>query len=73
MMEVEMDDHLEYEKSPHSNHDDYRNGYKCKRVNSNYGAMEIDAPQDRKSAFQPRIVKKRRKHSKRRCLTTPSF
>lgn len=28
MMEAEMDDHLGYEKSEHSDNDDYRNGYK---------------------------------------------
>ena len=37
MMEVEMDDHLGYEKFERSDNDDYRNGYKRKRVNSSYG------------------------------------
>ena len=32
MMEAEMDDHLGYEKSERSDNDDYRNGYKHKRV-----------------------------------------
>ena len=41
--------------------DDYRNGYKSKRVNSSYGSMEIDVPQDRKSTFEPQVVKKRQK------------
>ena len=59
MMEAEMDDHLGYEKSERSDNDDYRNGYKRKRVNSNYGAMEIEVPQDRKSTFEPQVVKKR--------------
>ena len=58
MMEAEMDDHLGYEKSERSDTDNYRNGYKRKRVNSSYGAMEIDVPQDRKSTFEPQIVKK---------------
>ena len=52
MMEAEMDDHLGYEKSERSDNDDYRNGYKRKRVNSSYGTMEIEVPQDRKSTFQ---------------------
>ena len=56
-----MDDHLGYGKSERSDNDDYRNGYKTKRVNSSYGSMEIDVPQDRKSTFQPQIVKKRQK------------
>ena len=33
MMEPEMDNHLGYGKSERSNNDDYRNGYKTKRVN----------------------------------------
>lgn len=57
MMEAEMDDHLGYEKSERSDNDDYRNGYKRKRVNSSYGSMEIEVPQDRKSTFQPQVVK----------------
>ena len=51
MMEAEMDDHLGYEKSERSDNDDYRNGYKRKQVNSRYGSMEIEVPQDRKSTF----------------------
>ena len=41
--------------------DDYRNGYKSKRVNSSYGSMDIDVAQDRKSTFEPQIVKKHQK------------
>ena len=61
MMEAEMDDHLGYQKSERSDSDDYRNGYKSKRVNSSYGSMDIDVPQDRKSTFEPQIVKKHQK------------
>ena len=61
MMEAEMDDHLGYQKSERSDSDDYCNGYKSKRVNSSYGSMDIDVPQDRKSTFEPQIVKKRQK------------
>lgn len=61
MMEAEMDDHLGYSKSQRYESDDYRNGYKTKRVNSSYGSMEIDVPQDRRSTFEPQIVKKRQK------------
>lgn len=57
MMEAEMDDHLGYERSERSDNDDYRNGYKSKTVNSSYGSMRIDVPQDRKSTFEPKIVK----------------
>ena len=61
LTEAEMDGHLGYEKSERSDIDDYRNGYKLKRVNSRYGSMEIEIPQDRKSTFQPQAVKKRHK------------
>src|SRR5699024_5766266 len=49
MMEAEMEDHLGYEKSERSDNDDYRNGYKRKRINSSYGSMEIEVQKDRKS------------------------
>ncbi len=61
MMEAEMDNHLGYEKSERSDSDDYHNGYKEKTVNSSYGSMRIDVPQDRKSTFDPKVVKKRQK------------
>ena len=61
MMETEIDEHLGYEKSERSDTDDYRNGYKSKRINSSYGTMNIQVPQDRKSTFQPQVVKKRQK------------
>ena len=61
MMEAEMEDHLGYGKSERSDSEDARNGYKKKTVNSSYGSFEIDVPQDRKSTFQPQIVKKRQK------------
>ena len=52
MMEAEMDDHLGYQKSEHSNNDDYRNGYKEKQINSSYVPMTISVPQGRKSTFE---------------------
>ena len=61
MMEAEMDEHLGYEKSQRSDNEDSRNGYKSKRINSSYGSMDIQVPQDRKSTFEPQVVKKRQK------------
>ena len=61
MMEAEMDDHLGYAKSERSDSDDYRNGYKSKRINSSYGSLDIEVPQNRKSTFEPKAVKKRQK------------
>lgn len=62
MMEAEMDHHLGYEKSERSDSDDYRNGYKSKTVKSRFGKMEIEVPQDRRSTFEPQIVKKGQKN-----------
>lgn len=57
-----MDNHLGYdEKSERSDSNDYRNGYKPKRVNSSYGTLEIEVPQDCKSTFEPKVVRKRQK------------
>ena len=61
MMASEMDEHLGYEKSQRSDNPDSRNGYKSKQVNSRYGSMEIQVPQDRDASFEPKIVKKRQK------------
>lgn len=61
MMEAEMDGHLGYGRSERSDSEDTRNGYKNKRVNSSYGSMEISVPQERKSTFEPQVVKKRQK------------
>ena len=61
MMESEMDEHMGYQKSQRSDSDNYRNGYKTKQINSSYGSMTIDVPQDRKSTFEPKVAKKRQK------------
>ena len=61
MMESEMDEHMGYQKSQRSDSDNYRNGYKTQQINSSYGSMTIDVPQDRKSTFEPKVVKKRQK------------
>ena len=60
MMEAEMDHHLGYEKSERTNSLDvvhYWNGYKTKQVNSSFGSMDIEVPQDRLSEFEPQVVK----------------
>ena len=61
MMETETDEHLGYQKSQRSDSEDYRNGYKRKRVNSRYGTLDIQIPQDRNSTFEPQVVRKRQK------------
>ena len=65
MMEAEMNHHLGYKKSEHTDSTDevrdYRNNYKTKQVNSSFGSMDIEVPQDRLSEFEPQVVKKRQK------------
>ena len=63
MMETEMDEHLGYEKPRRSNKDDYRNSYKPKRINSSYGSMDIQVPQDRSLHLSRRWLKSGRKMS----------
>ena len=58
MLEAEPDEHLVYERSGRSENQDYRNGYKEKKVNSSYGSMKIEVPLDRDSSFNPKVVKK---------------
>lgn len=66
MMEAEMNHHLGYEKSEHTHSTDevrdYRNGYKTKQVNSSFGSMDIEVPQDSLSEFEHQVVKKRQKY-----------
>ena len=64
MMEDELDDYLGYSKSERSDTDDYRNGYKTKQINSSYGSMQIEVPQDRKFTIEPQVVKSVRKISR---------
>jgi transposase-like protein len=61
MMESEMDEHLGYKSYERNGETNSRNGTKSKMVRSKYGEFELDVPQDRKSNFEPQIVKKRQK------------
>jgi len=59
-MSVEMDEHLGYEK--HSiagkNSGNSRNGTSSKVVKGDFGEVEITTPRDRKSTFEPQIIRK---------------
>lgn len=39
-----MDTHLGYSKSERSDSEDYRNGYKTKKISGNFGELEISVP-----------------------------
>ena len=55
-MEAEMEEHLDEEERLLGNK---RNGKKSKQIKSSSGTLTINTPQDRKSRFSPKIVKKR--------------
>lgn len=59
-LEVEMEEHLGREKYERSDSDtkNYRNGYSPKNIKTSFGEVEVDVPRDRKSEFDPKIVKK---------------
>ena len=61
IIKAEINNQLGYEKYGHGDKENYRNGYKAKRVQSNYGDLEIAVLQDRNSTFEPMIVPKREK------------
>lgn len=59
IMNKEFDSFIGYEKNDNKlDKDNYRNGYYSKKVNSEYGKMEIEIPRDRNAEFEHIIVKK---------------
>jgi len=60
-LEVEMVEHLGYEKHQASDSGNARNGTRSKTVLTEVGAVEIDVPRDRDGSFQPKIVRKRQR------------
>jgi putative transposase len=63
ILEGELTDHLGYEKHDQKAKatDNARNGFTPKAVKSKYGEIGLDVPRDRKSDFEPQIVRKRQK------------
>ena len=58
-----MDEHLGRDKYQRQNdiepsERNYRNGYSQKNLRSSFGTVDLDIPRDRKSEFEPQIVKK---------------
>jgi len=60
MLEGEMEEHLGYPPYDRQTEKEgnYRNGKKKRPVKSRLGTLDIAVPQDRKSSFEPQIVKK---------------
>ena len=63
ILEAEMDEHLGRDKYQRQSdiepgERNYRNGYSQKNLRSSFGDVDLDIPRDRKSEFEPKIVKK---------------
>ena len=63
ILEAEMDEHLGRDKYQRQSdiepgERNYRNGYIQKNLRSSFGDVDLDIPRDRKSEFEPQIVKK---------------
>jgi len=63
LLDEELTEHLGFEKYDQKAKviDNTRNGYTPKTVKSKFGEIGRDVPWDRKSEFEPQVVKKRRK------------
>ena len=63
LLEEELTDHLGFEKHDYKAKtiDNSRNGFTPKTVKSKYGEIGLDVPRDRRSEFEPQVVKKRKK------------
>ena len=62
-MEVELTDHVGYDPhlEPPGGTGNQRNGTTPKRLITEHGEVQIDAPRDRNGSFSPKIVKKRQR------------
>jgi transposase-like protein len=58
-LNAEFDEHLGYQKHNPNANANFRNGSTSKRVYTDECVLEIDTPRDRKSSFEPQIIKKR--------------
>ncbi len=59
MLEAELDDHLGYDRYDNKNKSiaNSRNGYRQKKVKSDFGEVQISIPRDRNGDFEPRVVR----------------
>lgn len=58
MFQGEIASHLGYKKYERSNSDNARNGKTTKTLKTSIGAIDVDIPRDRKSEFEPALIKK---------------
>ena len=57
-LNAELDEHLGYARHEQSQQNNYRNGYSSKIIRTEDGEVDLDAPRDRDSSFEPQLVKK---------------
>lgn len=59
MLEAELEDHLGYERYDNKNKgtSNTRNGYRSKKVKSDFGEVKLSIPRDRNGDFEPRVIK----------------
>ena len=59
-LEAELEDELGYSKYDYSNNntDNSRNGYSGKTLRTSFGDVDVAVPRDRKSEFEPQLLKK---------------
>lgn len=58
-LEAEIEEYLGYGRYERSDNENSRNGHIAKTVRTESGEFELQVPRDRKSEFEPQIVKKR--------------
>ena len=59
MLEAELEDHLGYERYDNKSKGtaNSRNGYRNKKVKSDFGQVKLSIPRDRNGDFEPRVIK----------------
>ncbi|WNC70413.1 IS256 family transposase [Thalassotalea nanhaiensis] len=57
-LNAELDEHLGYSRHEQSSKENYRNGYSPKTIRTEDGEVDLEAPRDRDSSFEPQLVKK---------------
>ena len=59
-LEAELDDQLGYSRYDYKNKDtdNSRNGHSSKTLRTSFGDVEVSVPRDRKSEFEPKVLRK---------------
>ena len=59
-LEAELGDQLDYSRYDYKNKDtdNSRNGHSSKTLRTSFGDVEVSVPRDRKSEFEPKVLRK---------------